>query len=291
MTASPGKTWTDVREINAAEITERVASACIEACHALPEDVLDALQRAREIEESPQSRDVLDQLIENARIACEELVPICQDTGLALVFVELGQDAHITGGDLNAAINEGVRRGYEEGYLRKSIVRHPLDRVNTGDNTPAVIHTEIVPGYELKITVAPKGGGSENMSIARVLKPSDGAEGVKKLVVDTVKSAGPNPCPPVIVGIGLGGTIEKAAIISKKAILRTVGEPSANPIDARLERELLDAVNATGVGPSGLGGKVTALAVHVESYPCHIASLPIAITLQCHAARHKTFVI
>ena len=278
-----------MREIDTTQITERVASACIDACHVLPDDVLDALRRARDDEESPQGKDVLDQLIENARIAREELVPICQDTGLALVFVELGQDAHITGGDLNAAINEGVRRGYEEGYLRKSVVRHPLDRANTGDNTPAVIHTEIVPGDSLKITVAPKGGGSENMSIALALKPSDGIEGVKKLVVDTVKSAGPNPCPPLIVGVGIGGTIEKAAILSKKAILRKIGEPSVNPIDAQIERELLDAVNATGVGPSGLGGKVTALAVHVESFPCHIASLPVAITLQCHAARHLTF--
>jgi len=208
-----------------------------------------------------------------------------------LVFVELGQDVRVTGGGLYDAINEGVRRGYDEGYLRKSIVRHPLDRVNTGDNTPAVIHTELVPGDKLRITVAPKGGGSENMSAARMLKPSDGADGVKRFVVETVREAGSNPCPPVIVGVGLGGTMEKAALLSKKAILRQVGESSPNSVDAKLESELLELVNGTGVGPSGLGGRVTALAVHVESYPCHIASLPVAVTIQCHAARHASFVI
>jgi len=278
-----------MREIDAAIITERVRAACIEACTVLPRGVLEALKRARRIEESPTGRDILDQLIANAEIARFEHIPICQDTGLTLVFVELGQDAHITGGGLYDAINEGVRRGYDEGYLRKSIVRHPLDRANTGDNTPAVIHTEIVPGDGLRIIVAPKGGGSENMSAARMLKPSDGIEGVTRFVVDTVREAGSNPCPPLIVGVGLGGTIEKAAILSKKAILREVGKPSANPTDAKLEDDLLEAVNATGVGPAGLGGRVTALAVHVESYPCHIASLPVAVTLQCHAARHSSF--
>lgn len=232
---------------------------------------------------------MLEQLIENARIAREEQMPICQDTGIALVFVEIGQDAHIVGGGLSEAINEGVRRGYDEGYLRKSVVRHSLDRANTGDNTPAVVHTEIVPGDGLKITVCPKGGGCENMSAAKMLTPAEGRGGVKRFVVETVREAGPNPCPPIIVGVGLGGTLEKAALLSKKAILRRVGEPSANPIDAELERELLAAVNETGVGPAGYGGRVTALAVHVESYPCHIASLPVAITLQCHAARHKAF--
>jgi fumarate hydratase subunit alpha len=276
-----------MREISATTITQRVKTACVEACYELPDDVIDALHRAREVEESPAGIDVIEQLIENAEIAKSERVPICQDTGLALVFVELGQDTHIVGGPLNDAINDGVRKGYEEGYLRKSIVRHPLDRVNMGDNTPAVIHTEIVPGDGLKITVAPKGGGSENMSVAKVLKPADEFEGVKRFVVETVKSAGPNPCPPVVVGIGIGGTLEKAAILSKKAMLRKIGEPSPNPLDAKLEGELLSVVNATGVGPSGLGGRVTAFAVHIESYPCHIASLPVAITLQCHAARHR----
>ena len=280
-----------MREISTNSISDRVRDACIEACNVVPEDVLAALRRAREAEESPIGRDVLDQLIENARIAREEAVPVCQDTGFALVFVELGQDVRVTGGGLYDAINEGVRRGYDEGYLRKSIVRHPLDRVNTGDNTPAVIHTELVPGDKLRITVAPKGGGSENMSAARMLKPSDGADGVKRFVVETVREAGSNPCPPVIVGVGLGGTMEKAALLSKKAILRQVGESSPNSVDAKLESELLELVNGTGVGPSGLGGRVTALAVHVESYPCHIASLPVAVTIQCHAARHASFVI
>ncbi len=280
-----------MREVDAALITERVADACIQACHVLPAGVFQALERARAIEESPQARDVLDQLIENARIAQSEQIPICQDTGLTLVFVELGQDVHVTGGELHDAINEGVRRGYEEGYLRKSVVRHPLDRVNTGDNTPAVIHVEIVAGDALRITVAPKGGGSENMSAAKMLKPSDGVEGITRFVVDAVRDAGSSPCPPLIVGVGLGGTLEKAAILSKKAILRELGKASPNPIDAKLEDDLLEAVNATGVGPAGLGGQVTALAVHVESYPCHIASLPVAVTLQCHAARHRSFLI
>ena len=255
----------------------------------LPDDVTAALQRSREIEESSAARDVIDQIIENAGIAKEEQVPICQDTGVALVFVELGQDAHIVGGGLYDAINEGVRRGYNQGYLRKSIVRHPIDRVNTQDNTPAVIHVELVPGDRVKITIAPKGGGSENVSAAKMLTPADGLEGVKAFVVKTVTDAGSNPCPPIVVGVGIGGTLEKTALLSKKAILRNVGEPSANPIDAQIERDLLAAVNDTGVGPSGLGGRVTALAVHVESHPCHIASLPVAVTLQCHAARHVTF--
>lgn len=280
-----------MREISTQLITDNVKLACIEACCNLPDDVLDALKRSRESEDSPAGRDVIEQLIENAEIARAEQMPICQDTGFAIVFVEIGQDARIAGGDLYEAINEGVRQGYQEGYLRKSIVRHPLDRKNTGDNTPAVIHTEIVPGDRVSITIAPKGGGSENMSAAKMLTPADGFEGVKRFVVDSVTSAGSNPCPPIVVGIGLGGTLEKAALLSKKAVLRTVGQPSANPRDAELEGELLAAVNDTGVGPSGLGGRVTALAVHVESYPCHIASLPVAITIQCHAARHKTFQI
>lgn len=280
-----------MREVLATDITKKLAQACIDANSYLPEDVLRALEHSRQLEESPAGRDVIDQLIENARIASGENVPICQDTGLALVFVELGQDVHVTGGSLTDAINEGVRRGYEEGFLRKSIVRHPLDRVNTGDNTPAVVHVDVVPGDRLKLTVAPKGGGSENMSAARVLKPADGSDGVKRFVVEAVRNAGPNPCPPIIVGVGLGGTLEKAALLSKKAILREVGDSSSDERDAALERDLLEAVNATGVGPSGLGGRVTALAVHVESYPCHIASLPVAITIQCHAARHVSFEI
>ena len=280
-----------MREIDAQLITENVSRACIEACCVLPDDVLDALRLARGVEESPAGKDVIEQLIENAEIARSRRMPICQDTGFAIVFVELGQDAHIVGGDLYDAINEGVRRGYEEGYLRKSIVGHPLDRKNTGDNTPAVIHVEIVPGDGVKITIAPKGGGSENMSAAKMLTPAEGFEGVKRFVVDSVRNAGSNPCPPIVVGVGLGGTLEKAALLSKKAVLRHVGQPSANIGDAEIERELLAAVNDTGVGPAGLGGRVTALAVHVESYPCHIASLPVAITIQCHAARHSSFQI
>ncbi|MGC8861445.1 MAG: fumarate hydratase [Armatimonadota bacterium] len=280
-----------MREVDARVITDRVRDACIWACTVLPTGVLEALKRARETEDWPVAIDVLDQLIENAQIARKERIPICQDTGFALVFVEIGQDTHVAGGSLYDAINDGVRLGYEEGYLRKSIVRHPLDRVNTGDNTPAVIHTELVPGDRLRVTVAPKGGGSENMSAVRMLKPSEAVEGVVRFVVDTVREAGSNPCPPLVVGVGLGGTIEKAAILSKKAILREIGKPADNPLDARLETKLLEAVNSTGVGPAGLGGRTTALAVHVESYPCHIASLPAAVTLQCHAARHVSFVI
>lgn len=280
-----------MRDITTQEIIDGVRYACIEACNVLPNDVLAALERVRAVEKSPVGRKVLDQLIENARIAREEAVPICQDTGLTLVFVELGQEVHITGGSLIEAINEGVRRGYEEGYLRKSVVRHPLERINTGDNTPAVIYVDIVSGDGLKITVAPKGGGSENMSAAKMLKPSDGVDGVKRFVVEIVREAGSNPCPPIIVGVGLGGSLEKAAILSKKAVLRPIGEPSLDPIDAKLETELFSLVNNTGIGPSGLGGRATALAVHVESYPCHIASLPVAVTLQCHAARHKTILI
>ncbi len=279
-----------MREIDLALVTTAVRDACVEACRFLPEDVAAALDRGLASEQSPVGREVISQLIKNARIARDEQMPICQDTGLVLVFVELGQEVHLLG-NLYDAINEGIRQGYEAGYLRKSIVKHPLDRVNTQDNTPAVIHIELVPGDAFTITLAPKGGGSENMSVARVLAPAEGYEGVKRMVVETVINAGANPCPPVIVGVGLGGTIEKAALLSKKAILRNVGEVSANLIDAKLEADLLEAVNRTGIGPAGYGGSVTALAVHVESYPCHIASLPVAVTLQCHAARHKRIVI
>ncbi|MGQ9454609.1 MAG: fumarate hydratase [Armatimonadota bacterium] len=280
-----------MREISACELVERVKSACIEACTELPGDVLQALEDALSVEESDIGRDVLRQILKNARIAQAERVPICQDTGVTVVFVEVGQDARIAGGDLYMAINEGVRLGYDEGYLRKSIVAHPLVRSNTGTNTPAVIHTTIVPGDRITVTVFPKGGGSENMSAVKMLNPSDGEDGVVGFVVDAVRNAGSNPCPPVIVGVGLGGTLETAALLSKKALLRRVGSASLEPVDARLERRLLTAVNETGIGPAGLGGRVTALAVHVESYPCHIASLPVAVTLQCHAARHASFTI
>lgn len=280
-----------MRYIEVSAVTNAVANACISANCNLPEDVLMALKRGLEAEESPIGRDVFDQLIENARIAHEEGVSICQDTGFTVIFVKLGQDVHITGGGLVEAINEGVRRGYTEGFLRKSIVAHPLERVNTGDNTPAIIHTEVVPGDELKILVAPKGGGSENMSGVRMLKPSDGVEGVKKFVVELVKSAGSNPCPPIIVGVGIGGTMEMAAIMAKRAVIREIGKPSDKPYDANLEKELLELVNDTGVGPAGLGGRNTALAVNVETYPAHIASLPVAVNIQCHAARHQEIVL
>jgi len=280
-----------MREINASAITDAVAELCMAANYDLGEDVYQALKAGASDEESPVGREVFAQLIENADIAREEQVPMCQDTGFAVVFIELGQDVHITGGLLTDAINTGVARGCTEGYLRKSIVGHPLDRKNTGDNTPAVVHTEIVPGDKLKITVAPKGGGSENMSGLGMLKPSDGVEGVKRFVVETVKAAGPNPCPPIIVGVGIGGTMEKAAILAKKALLRRVGEHNPNPSDAALEDELLRLVNDTGIGPAGLGGRITALAVNVETHPCHIASLPVAVNIQCHAARHKEVIL
>lgn len=277
----------DMREIDLSLVTAAVRDASIEACRLLPEDVESALKQGLQAEESPVGKEVLSQLIENAAIARTSHIPLCQDTGLALVFVELGQEVHVTGGSLYDAINEGVRQGYDRGYLRKSIVRHPLERVNTHDNTPAVIHLELVPGDAFKITIAPKGGGSENMSIARVLTPAEGYEGVKKTVLETVRNAGANPCPPIIVGVGLGGTIEKAALLSKKAILREIGSSAADSTDSKLESDLLQEINNMGIGPAGYGGRVTALAVHVESYPCHIASLPVAVTIQCHAARHK----
>jgi fumarate hydratase subunit alpha len=277
-----------MREIKAKDITETVARLSKEANFYLGEDVVAALKKAREQEESPAGRQILDQLLENAGIAAKEQMPLCQDCGLAVVFVEMGQDAHITGGDLVQAINEGVRKGYAEGYLRKSAVKQPFSaRVNTKDNTPAIIHTEIVPGDKLKITIAPKGGGSENMSRFTVLKPAQGRQGVVDFVVNAVDEAGSNPCPPTIVGVGIGGTAEKAMIMAKKALLREVGKPSSDPEVAELEKELLQRINSTGVGPGGVGGRITSLAVHVETFPAHIASLPVAVNIQCHSARHK----
>jgi len=276
-----------MREVAVHNITESIASGCIEVCTQLPRDVYEALCSACLTESNPTAVSVLGQLVENADIARDENVPICQDTGLMVVFIDIGQNVHITGGYLADAVNEGVRQGYAQGYLRKSIVSHPLARVNTNDNTPAVIHTNIVPGDGLTIWLVPKGGGCENMSVAKVLKPSDGVEGVVKYIVDTVIQGGSNPCPPIIVGVGLGGTLEQAAILSKRAILRSIGSINPKEIDADLESRLMTEVNKTNVGPSGYGGDTTALAVFVESYPCHIASLPVAVTIQCHAARHK----
>ena len=275
-----------MRTISASQVSRAVAELCVRACYDLPRDVEQAIERAAAAEESALGRDVLAELLDNARIARTEGYPVCQDTGFAAVFAEVGQELQVTDGSLTDAIQEGIRRGYEEGYLRKSIVRHPLDRVNTGDNTPSVIHYDIVPGDRLRLTVAPKGAGSENMSAVAMLKPSDGVEGVKRFVVETVKAAGANPCPPIVVGVGLGGTMEKAALLAKEALLRELGRESENPIDAALESELLELINRTGIGPSGYGGRVTALAVNVESHPCHIASLPVAVNIQCHAARH-----
>jgi len=281
-----------MREIAAEDITKTVARLCKEANFFLGEDVLSALKKARKDEESPVAINVLDQIIENADIAAKDEMPLCQDCGLAIIFVELGQDAHIKGGDLYEAINEGVRKGYAEGYLRKSVVRQPFSaRMNTKDNTPAIIHTEIVKGDKLKITVAPKGGGSENMSRFTVFKPAQGRPAVVDFVVKAVEEAGSNPCPPTIIGVGIGGSAEKAMYLAKKSLLRKVGEPSSDKEVAELESELLKRINATGVGPGGVGGRFTSLAVHVETHPSHIASLPVAVNIQCHSARHKEAVL
>ncbi|MBM4078958.1 MAG: fumarate hydratase [Planctomycetes bacterium] len=280
-----------MREVNATDIANAVARLCIEANCVLGEDLLAALRQAQQKEESETGREILSQLLENARLGREERVPTCQDTGVAVAFVELGQDARIVGGSLREAIDEGVRRGYKDGYLRASILGDPLARRNTGDNTPAVIHVESVPGDRLRLTLMAKGGGCENMSRLAMLTPAQGRDGVIRFVVDAVAQAGANPCPPIIVGVGLGGTFEQAALISKKALLRPVGQPSANPETAALERDLLAQINALGIGPQGLGGRITALAVHVETYPCHIASLPVAVNIECHAHRHGTVVL
>lgn len=280
-----------MREIPAGRIVEEVRRLCIDANYYLGENVLNSLRKFLGEEESPTGREILQQLLENARIAAEEQVPMCQDTGFAVCFVELGQEVEITGGSLEGAINAGVSCGYTEGYLRASIVRDPFDRINTGDNTPAVIHTEVVPGDKLKIALAPKGGGSENMSQLRMLKPADGIEGVKEFVVGCVKEAGSNPCPPVVVGVGIGGTFEKCALLAKRALLRPLGSVNPDPFYADLEKELLFRTNALGIGPQGFGGRTTALGVHIEAFPCHIASLPVAVNLNCHASRHKSVVI
>jgi len=281
-----------MREINSGQITETISRLFPEACLYLPDDVTAALQKARVAEESPVAVETLDRILANANTAKKELTPLCQDTGAAVVFLELGQDVHITGGNLYEAVNEGVRRGYREGYLRKSMVTHPYSsRTNTSDNTPAVIHTDIVPGSQLKITVMPKGGGAENMTRLKMLTPADGRSGVIDFVLKTVEEAGSNPCPPVILGVGIGGTAEKAVILAKRALLRKVGTPSQDKETADLERELLEKVNKLGTGAMGYGGTITALAVHLEVFPAHIASLPVAVNIQCHSARHREAVI
>ncbi len=280
-----------MREITTDQITQTVAELCMTANYDLGEDVNSALEAALKKETSPVGRGILEQIVQNARIARTESVPMCQDTGYAVFFIELGQDVRIVGGSLREAVNEGVRRGYAEGYLRKSILSDPIKRVNTKDNTPAMIHFDIVPGDRLKITLAPKGGGGENMSEVRMLKPSDGAEGVKNFVVERVAKSGGNPCPPVIVGVGIGGTFEGSAILAKKSLLRELGSKHPDPFYADMEAELLERINKLGVGPQGLGGNTTALAVFVTAAPCHIASLPAAVNMQCHAARHKSAVL
>ncbi|MGB8872368.1 MAG: fumarate hydratase [Desulfobaccales bacterium] len=279
-----------MREIEVAAVTQGVKEAAITANYEASPDLLRALARGAESEESESGREIFRQLLENASIAREERVPMCQDCGLAVIFVELGQEVHLVGGSFEAAIQEGVRQGYGEGYLRKSLC-DPLTRANTGDNTPAVIHTEIVPGDRLKLIVVPKGGGSENMSRVHMLKPAEGWAGIKEKVVGTVAEAGPNPCPPIIVGVGIGGTFEQAAYLSKKSLLRDLGQPNPDPQLARLEEELLLAVNDLGIGPQGLGGRITALAVHLLMQQCHIASLPVAVNIQCHASRHREVVL
>ena len=280
-----------MREIQAQQITDVVERLCIEANEQLPEDIKNAIHRCRACEDWEIAQGVLDQIITNFEIAGEERVPICQDTGMACVFLEIGQDVHITGGDLREAVDEGVRRGYDKGYLRKSVVRDPVRRGNTGDNTPAMLYTEIVPGEQIKVTVGPKGFGSENMSAIRMFKPSAGIEGIKDFILETVENAGPNPCPPMVVGVGIGGTFDKCALLAKKALMRSTEERNPDPYYAALEEEMLEKINGLGIGPGGLGGRTTALAVNVNTYPTHIAGLPVAVNICCHVNRHAVRVI
>lgn len=279
-----------MRKILAEKVTETVRRLCIEANCYLPLDVKDCIENSYSEESWPQAREILEQIMDNYKIAESEARPICQDTGLACVFVNVGQEVQIEG-NLTEAIHEGVRRGYGEGYLRKSVVKDPLNRVNTGDNTPAMIYYDIVPGDKLEITVAPKGAGSENMSRIAMLKPSDGLQGVKDFILQTVKEAGPNPCPPIVVGVGVGGTFDKAAFLAKKALIRSLDERNSDPFWAKLEVELLEKINELGIGPQGFGGKTTALCVNIEQFPTHIASLPVAVNINCHVTRHVKEVI
>ncbi len=280
-----------MRTIDVAEITENIKEMCIEANHFLTSDMDAAMKNAVDTEKAPLGKQILCQLQDNLQIAGEDMIPICQDTGMAVIFMEIGQDVHFAGGVLEEAINEGVRRGYVDGYLRKSVVKDPLIRENTKDNTPAIIHYEMVPGDQVKIIVAPKGFGSENMSRVFMLKPADGIEGVKNVVMTAVKDAGPNACPPMVVGVGIGGTFEKCALMAKKALTRPVNEHSDIPYVKELEEELLEKINKTGIGPGGLGGTTTALAVNINTYPTHIAGLPVGINICCHVNRHAVRVI
>ena len=280
-----------IRTINVDKVTENIREMCIEANHYLTPDMKKRLDEAVRGEESPLGRQILEQLEENLSIAGKDMIPICQDTGMAVVFMEIGQDVHFEGGDLTDAVNEGVRQGYVEGYLRKSVVKDPLIRENTKDNTPAILHTTIVPGNQVKITVAPKGFGSENMSRVFMLKPAEGIEGVKQAILTAVKDAGPNACPPMVVGVGIGGTFEKCALMAKQALTRDVSVSSDIPYVADLEKEMLEKINDLGIGPAGLGGCITALAVNINTYPTHIAGLPVAVNICCHVNRHAVRIL
>ncbi len=280
-----------MREIPVSRITDAVERLCIEANTHLPDDVKRAIEACRACEDGDIAVGVLDNIIENYQIADRECVPICQDTGMTCVFLEIGQDVHLTGGDLREAVDEGVRRGYTNGFLRKSVVRDPVRRGNTGDNTPAVLYTEIVPGEQVKITLAPKGFGSENMSAIRMFKPSAGLQGIKDFILETVEAAGPNPCPPIVIGVGIGGTFDKAALLAKKALMRPLDTRNPDPFYANLEKEMLEKVNALGIGPQGFGGRTTAIGLNIETMPTHIAGMPCAININCHVTRHKTEVL
>lgn len=281
-----------MRRISTQDIAKKVEKLCIDANYNLNEDVKDALKKALDKEQSSLGKEILEQILENAAIAYKEKMPMCQDTGMTVVFLEIGQDVSIVDGDLYEAINQGVRQGYQKGYLRKSVVDDPfIHRINTGDNTPAIIHMSIVPGDQLKIVIAPKGFGSENMSALKMLKPADGVKGIKDFVIDTVKKAGPNPCPPIVVGVGIGGTMEKAAYLAKRALIRSLGQHHENDEVASLEKELLDEINQLNIGPQGLGGNTTALGVNIETFPTHIAGMPVAINMSCHATRHAEAIL
>ena len=279
-----------MREIDAGQITQVVSRLCIQANRQLPQDMKNQIEACRAREDWAPAKEILDRIVENYQIAGDNDRPICQDTGMACVFLKIGQDVHISG-DLRAAVDEGVRQGYAQGFLRKSVVRDPLDRVNTGDNTPAMLYIDLVPGQEVEITVAPKGFGSENMSQIKMLRPSDGVQGVKDFVRKVVEDAGPNPCPPIVVGVGIGGTFDKAAYLAKRALMRPVDQRNAVPYYAQLEAELLEEINTLGIGPQGFGGRTTALAVNIEQCPTHIAGLPVAVNINCHVTRHKTEVL
>lgn len=280
-----------MREVSVSEITKNIREMCIEANHFLSPDMKQVFDEAVSREESPLGKQILNQLEENLRIAGEDMIPICQDTGMAVVFLKAGQEVHFTGGSLTEAVNEGVRQGYTEGFLRKSVVQDPIERVNTGDNTPAILHYEIVEGDSVEITVAPKGFGSENMSCVFMLKPADGIEGVKEAILTAVRDAGPNACPPMVVGVGIGGTFEKCALMAKHALTRDLSEEAPVPYVRELEKEMLERINGLGIGPGGLGGRITAFAVNIETYPTHIAGLPVAVNICCHVNRHAHRVI